>query len=340
MQHFKQMDFKNFKADTCTPLKKAWQKGELELSSLVRLDYPGTPLPSKMLKGVNSIGYWDAHLPQNWGLDWHRNEGIEITYLETGSMYFSTEDILNTQLMANHFTVMRPWQLHKMGNPTIGVGRLHWLILDIRVRNPHQKWKWPSWIVLSRNDLKELTKNLRQNEKIIWQSDSKIRSCFNEIAKAIGSNNLEQIESELIININSLLLNILNVFRKDNVTFDETLMESKRTVDLFLTELPFHIEKGWTLESMANQCNLGTTRFVHFCKKITNMTPVKYLNYLRLAKATELLNENPFQSIQEIAYDCGFTSSQYFATQFKKQYGCSPKQFRDPHSMLKVNGLT
>ncbi|MEZ4969936.1 MAG: helix-turn-helix transcriptional regulator [Flavobacteriaceae bacterium] len=327
------MDFKNYKADTCTPLKKAWQKGELELSSLVRLDYPGKPLPTKMLKGVNSIGYWDAHMPQNWGLDWHRNEGIEITYLETGSMPISTENIENAQLMANHFTIMRPWQLHKLGNPNIGVGRLYWLILDVNVRNPHQAWKWPSWIVISRDDLKELTKILRQNEKIIWQSDSKIRSCFNEIGKVVSSNDLGHIESELVILINSLLLSILNVFRRGNVSLDKTLMESKRTVELFLTELPFHIEKAWTLESMANQCNLGTTRFVHFCKKITNMTPVEYLNYLRLEKASKLLNEGKIRSIQEIAYDCGFTSGQYFATQFKKQYGCTPKQFNKPYSL-------
>lgn len=330
------MDIHNYKADTCTPLKKAWQKGELELCSLVRLEYPGIPLPSKMLKGVNSIGFWDASIPQNWGLDWHRNEGIEITYLETGSMAFSTETLQNTTLMANHFTIMRPWQLHKLGNPTIGIGRLYWLILDVNVRNPHQAWKWPNWVVLSRDDLKELTLILRQNEKVIWQSDNKIRSCFDEIGKVVSGNNLEHIESELIILINTLLLNILNVFRKGDVPLDKTLMESKRTVELFLSELPLYIDKIWTLESMADQCNLGTTRFVHFCKKITNMTPVEYLNYLRLSKAADMLNENPEESIQEIAYDCGFTSSQYFATLFKKYYGISPSKFKKSHSDIDI----
>lgn len=322
------MAFKNYKSDTCTPLKEAWDKGELNLTSLVRLDYPGKPMPAKMLKGVNSIGFWDAHMPQNWGLDWHRNEGIEITFLETGSMHFSTEKNPESTLMANQLTIMRPWQLHKLGNPNIGIGKLHWLILDVQVRNPHQAWEWPSWIVLSKNDLNELTTILRQSEKVIWQSDQKIRSCFHEIGKVISRENSAANESELVIQINSLLLSILNLFRNGDISLDKTLIESKRTVSLFLDELPAHVEKPWTLEMMAEQCNLGATRFVHFCKKITNMTPIEYLNYLRILKSSEILTSKPKINIQDVAFDCGFTSSQYFATQFKRQYGLSPSQFR------------
>ncbi len=331
------MNYENYLADTCIPLKKAWDGGDLKLTSLVRLNYPGKPMPRKMLKGVNSIGYWDAHIPQNWGLDWHRNEGIEITYLENGSMNFSTEKNTDVLLTANHLTIMRPWQLHKLGSPNIGIGKLYWIILDVQVRNPHQPWKWPNWIVLSREDLKELTKILRQNEKAVWQSDSRVRSCFREIGKVLGKDDSSNIESELIILVNTLFLNILNIFRKGDVLLDRTLIESKRTVDLFITELPAHLEKTWTLDLMAKHCNLGTTRFVHFCKKNTNMTPIEYLNFLRLVKASEVLKDDPEKSIQDVAYDCGFTSSQYFATQFKKQNGCSPKQFRECQSAPRIN---
>ncbi len=32
-------------------------------------------------------------------------------------------------------------------------------------------------------------------------------------------------------------------------------------------------------------------------------------------------------SIQHVAFDCGFSSSQYFATQFKKRFRVSPKKY-------------
>jgi hypothetical protein len=49
-----------------------------------------------------------------------------------------------------------------LGSPNIGIGRLHWLIIDLGVRYPNQEWVWPDWIILDRADLQELTKIIRQ----------------------------------------------------------------------------------------------------------------------------------------------------------------------------------
>lgn len=325
------MNFKKYERDTCIPLTRACSLGEIELATLARLEYPGKHMTDDMLKGVNSIGYWDAHIQQNWGLNWHRNGGIEITYLETGTLDFETEGQNSTTLRANDLTIMRPWQLHKLGNPNINIGRLYWIILDVEVRNPHQVWEWPDWIVLSKKDMNELTNMLRQNEQTIWRAHPKIGACFREIGKAVKEDILGSSESKLTIQINSLLLNILKLFRTGDISLDKTLIESKRSANLFLKELPLYINKNWTLETMAEHCNLGTTRFVHFCKIITNMTPTQYLNHLRLVAASEMLEKYPDKRIQHIAYDCGYTSTQYFATQFKKRYGSSPKFYRQKH---------
>lgn len=67
-----------YKADSCFELKQAWDKKEIELNTLVRGTYPGKVLARGELTGVKSIGYWDIKKLQNWGLDWHTNEGIEL----------------------------------------------------------------------------------------------------------------------------------------------------------------------------------------------------------------------------------------------------------------------
>ena len=46
------------------------------------------------------------------------------------------------------------------------------------------------------------------------------------------------------------------------------------------------------------------------------MTPTQYLNHLRLEQAARMLKNNEQKSITEIALQCGFYSSQYFATVF------------------------
>ena len=64
-----------YQADTCLPLIDAHQRQKLEFKALARYTYPGDRLTSDTL-GLNSIGYWDADEPQDWGLDWHRKSGI------------------------------------------------------------------------------------------------------------------------------------------------------------------------------------------------------------------------------------------------------------------------
>ena len=86
---------------------------------------------------------------QDWGEDLHRNEGIEFLFLETGSTKFIADE-KKYHLQAGDFTITRPWQLHKLGEPNIGPGRLHWLIIDVGVRRPHQEWQWPDWVVLAK----------------------------------------------------------------------------------------------------------------------------------------------------------------------------------------------
>ena len=80
-----------YHADTCIPLVEAVGRNKLKFNALARHTYPGNRLTQDTI-GLNSIGYWDANEPQDWGLDWHRNEGIEIHFLESGSMPYSQEN--------------------------------------------------------------------------------------------------------------------------------------------------------------------------------------------------------------------------------------------------------
>jgi AraC family L-rhamnose operon regulatory protein RhaS len=58
------------------------------------------------------------------------------------------------------------------------------------------------------------------------------------------------------------------------------------------------------------------------------MTPMQYLLSLRIEEACLKLAENPKTNILNVAMDCGFSSSQYFANCFKKVTGLTPSTFR------------
>jgi len=321
-------DNKSYHSDNCAPVIDAWQKGKIKLEALGRGTYSFRPIEDGELEGISSVGYWDALIEQDWGLDWHRNEGVEFSFIEGGTNPFSVGHG-EYLLVSDNLTITRPWQAHKVGNPYVNIGRFYWLIIDVGIRQPHQEWKWPGWILLTKPELQELTKYLRQNEQPVWKVNQEIRECFQNIGSSIKKHYREESqESWLKIHVNKFLMLLLQVFRKGEMELNESLTESIRTTKIFLKSLEQSIGEPWTLESMAMQCGMGITRFVYYCKQITNLTPMQFLNHLRIVAASEMLIQHPEKSIMDIAIECGFATSQYFSTVFKKYHGCSPVAFR------------
>ena len=319
-----------YQADTCRGLIEGAAAGQVRLEALVHGHYPGRPLPRGALPGVKTFGFWDAVADQNWGLDWHRNEGIELTFLESGRLEFAV-DRTRCQLRPHHLTVTRPWQAHRVGDPHVTAGRLHWLILDVNVRRPHQPWRWPAWLVLTPGDRDELTRLLRHNEEPVWPATPKLAACFHEIAHAVETDDGGRNVSRLTVCLNDLFLLVLDLFRSHPVPLDRSLTSTQRTVQLFWQELQQnreHLAVEWTVARMAKRCGLGVTRFTQLSKELTNMPPMQYLNRCRLTAAAELLVRQPDLSITEVALECGFGSAQYFTTLFGGVFGVTPKRYR------------
>jgi AraC family transcriptional regulator, 4-hydroxyphenylacetate 3-monooxygenase operon regulatory protein len=319
-----------YEADTCWPLVQAVEGGRLRLHALARGHYPGGRLPRGALPGVKTVGFWDASQPQDWGLDWHRNEGIELTFLESGAVGFGVDD-QGFQLQAGDLAVTRPWQRHRVGDPQVGAGRLHWLILDVGVRRPHQTWRWPAWVVLTPADLRQLTAIFRHNEQPVWHVTADLSRCFHRIGAAVESDCNGSSLSRLAVELNQLFLLVLEMFRRQEIRLDQSLASTRHTVELFWADLREnceHLALEWTVRGMARRCGMGATNFIGQTKQLTNMTPMQYLNHCRLTAAAELLRAQPARNITDIALACGFSSSQYFATLFRNRFRQTPREFR------------
>ncbi len=86
---------------------RAVRQGKIKLHALTKGHYPGVKLSSDVMPGLNSIGFWDGAGAQDWGLDEHRNEGVEISLLETGKMGF-TADKRHYELVPGSLTITFP----------------------------------------------------------------------------------------------------------------------------------------------------------------------------------------------------------------------------------------
>jgi AraC family L-rhamnose operon regulatory protein RhaS len=174
---------------------------------------------------------------------------------------------------------------------------------------------------------------LRQNEQPVWRADEEIARCFRKLGKAAGQGaaNPETIV-RLKIYINELLVALAEMLERRKPRLDESLSSGERTVRLFLKDLEQRLDEPWTLESMADNCGLKRSRFATCCRQITNVSPMEFLTRTRVDAAARRLAEQPETSITDVAFACGFQSSQYFATVFNQRLGCSPRDWRRKHA--------
>lgn len=316
-----------YHADTCEPLKRAAASGGLRLEAISRGGYPGTRLPGKEMKELCMAGYWNAPGQQDWGLGWHCNEGIEIGYVSAGRLPFGVGSKSLT-VGPGELTITRPWQRHRVGDPNVPPCHYSWIILDVGVRRPNQSWHWPKWLLFPKSGLERLTEMLRQNEDPVWHGDRRIGDCFSRldetVARGAGETNLARLK----IGINELVVLLAELLECRNPQLDASLSGSERTVRLFLENLARRLDEPWTLDSMAGTCGLGRSQFSTLCRKIVNLTPITHLGQLRLESAAALLAADPRLSVTEVAFRCGFESSQYFARAFRAKFGCKPSSLR------------
>jgi AraC family L-rhamnose operon regulatory protein RhaS len=235
------------------------------------------------------------------------------------------------RLTGGDITVTRPWQLHCLGDPHLGVGRFHWLILDVGVRRPNQRWVWPTWIMLSQTEKRELAATLRHTEQRVWKSTPDLCHAFHEVADCVQRYTTEHPLTRLKLHVNHLLLSLLEAVREQHDTHATSQVSGQRRVETFLQELhdsPELATQPWTMSKLAMHCGMGTTKFSKLSRNLTNSSPWDYLIECRLGWAAQQLRDSPHLSITQIAIASGFATSQYFATCFRRRFHCAPRDYR------------
>lgn len=92
------------------------------------------------------------------------------------------------------------------------------------------------------------------------------------------------------------------------------------------------------LDDVADIASMTIQSFCRFFKKRTNKTFIQFLNEYRIGKACVLLIENKI-SITEICYDLGFNSTTNFNRVFRRQYGCTPMEYRKKYAQVEDSVL-
>jgi AraC-like DNA-binding protein len=120
-----------------------------------------------------------------------------------------------------------------------------------------------------------------------------------------------------------------NIRTLSNTTFNntETISYNSRRINAVMEYLNKNFHKDISLSEVAKLIAMSEVAFSRFFKLRTGKTFVDTLNEVRLGHASRMLIDTT-QSINEIAYRCGFNNMSNFNRIFKKKKNCTPKEFR------------
>lgn len=86
-----------------------------------------------------------------------------------------------------------------------------------------------------------------------------------------------------------------------------------------------------SLNEIAASGNVSRSKCCLIFKHYLQQSPVEFLNMFRL-KTSCMLLRNTQKSVTEIAFSCGFNHLSYFSKLFVRNFGCTPREYRNQKS--------
>ena len=104
-----------------------------------------------------------------------------------------------------------------------------------------------------------------------------------------------------------------------------------RKIGLQLESAIAYVEKNYVnnfkIADLANECHMSETHFRRIFQEKMNMTPVEYVNFVRVRKACELIDKTDI-SMEDVAEKVGFITPSTFNRNFRRIIGTSPYQWK------------
>ncbi|QAY70745.1 AraC family transcriptional regulator [Xylanimonas protaetiae] len=103
--------------------------------------------------------------------------------------------------------------------------------------------------------------------------------------------------------------------------------DSDALIEQSVQYLREHLAEPLSVTGLASSVALSTSHFSALFKRHTGQSVLRYLTMLRMARARELLHITTW-TVAAVAAEVGYPDPFYFARQFKKVHGVSPREYR------------
>ena len=250
----------------------------------------------------------------------HYHEELELNFIQNGKgakrvIGDHMEEIEDLELVLVGPNLQHGWFTHKLkGQP------LHEITIQFHRDLFDDKF-------LHRNQMSVIRKMFEKSLKGILFSRETTEAIMPRLVALTEKHGFDSV-LELLSILHDLSTS-RNIRTLSNTTFNntETISYNSRRINTVMEYLNKNFHKDVSLNEISKLIAMSEVAFSRFFKLRTGKTFVDTLNEVRLGHASRMLIDTT-QSVNEIAYRCGFNNMSNFNRIFKKKKNCTPKEFR------------
>jgi len=261
--------------------------------------------------------YTNAKAP----LEFHdHGEMMEICHLIDGQQFYRVEKE-EFFLNGGDVLVNYPYERHGTGCRREGRGTLYWMI----IKPPGSRSSFLGLPPLESQRLWTMLNPLPRRHFHVKPDAQKILDKVFALLEGQTSSAMQLKDVMFAINIKNYLLRYL----LDLVEYAkaETIPSVSREIRLAVESIKQSGDQFHPMWVLARSAGLSESHFKHRFKEEIGISPADYQLRHKIDSACQMLQEN--KTIIDISYTLGFSSSQYFATVFRRYMGISPTEYRN-----------
>lgn len=269
----------------------------------------------------------------------HRNPGMEIVLVEQGGLEWAVEGVPEALKPGTVFFTL-PWQTHGSMHIREPQNKIYFVLFELL--KPYEEgvaqFRFPKALGYTPAEEKELSRTFTEAPHHAWVGSELLQQLFPEMIQRLEAGTT--IESTIAFSLLRTLVADLAQTIRSTPEKSGYCSASVATVRDFLRGMGEQLDAPWTLDSMAAACGIKRTYFANITRRLSGYPPMQYLNRIRFECACRLLRDTRLP-VTDIAFECGYNSSQYFSETFRKYARMTPTDYRrslpELEKLLEIN---
>lgn len=277
----------------------------------------------------------------NPGLELHQHRGcLEISFLIKGYQAFQVGGKVY-HVRGGEQYISLPDELHDTAGQPEEKGILYWLILDVTQDRDRFLYLNPA---ISKKVIRDLHHLPSRHFVSHPESQATLVKAFLALKKISSPSECagffkEEFAKSPIVSKEEMLAGKLAVVGHILAYLSQTIQASRAkppqpspVIQSSLDYIARHNDEWFTVSQIAEKLRITEAHFRSTFRKEMGLPPSEYMLRLKIEVAKKRLSR-PKSNITEVAHGLGFSSSQYFATVFRRFTNRTPSEFlegRDP----------